>query len=104
MGDAPEVLAGRPTKRGGAAAVNAAMTALRQLIPTEPKDRRLSKVETLRLAAGYIAHLSASRVQSDGGAPRPNCAPFCVFCVTERRSARCSAETQHQASGRHLSA
>ncbi|XP_054927258.1 uncharacterized protein [Dermacentor andersoni] len=104
MGDAPEVLAGRPTKRGGVAAVNAAMTALRQLIPTEPKDRRLSKVETLRLAAGYIAHLSASRVQNDGGVPRPNCAPFCVFCVTERRSARCSAGTQHQASGRHLSA
>ncbi|XP_065288190.1 uncharacterized protein [Dermacentor albipictus] len=104
MGDAPEVQAGRPTKRGGAAAVNAAMIALRQLIPTEPKDRRLSKVETLRLAAGYIAHLSASRVQNDGGAPRPICAPFCVFCVTERRSARCSAGTQHQASGRHLSA
>ncbi|NXG21936.1 TCF15 factor, partial [Grallaria varia] len=38
--------------------VNAAFGALRTLIPTRPADRRLSKVETLRLAASYIAHLA----------------------------------------------
>ncbi|XP_032240365.1 transcription factor 15 [Nematostella vectensis] len=38
--------------------VNAAFNALRLLIPTEPSDRKLSKIETLRLASSYIAHLS----------------------------------------------
>ncbi|XP_072469295.1 basic helix-loop-helix transcription factor scleraxis-like [Notamacropus eugenii] len=37
--------------------VNSAFGALRALIPTEPADRKLSKVETLRLAARYISHL-----------------------------------------------
>lgn len=29
------------------------------LIPTEPADRKLSKIETLRLASSYISHLDA---------------------------------------------
>ena len=33
---------------------------LRCLIPTEPVDRKLSKIETLRLATSYIEHLVAS--------------------------------------------
>lgn len=37
--------------------VNSAFTTLRTLIPTEPKNRKLSKIETLRLASSYIAHL-----------------------------------------------
>ncbi|CAI9612843.1 unnamed protein product [Staurois parvus] len=37
--------------------VNNAFTALRTLIPTEPADRKLSKIETLRLASSYISHL-----------------------------------------------
>ncbi|KAH0617330.1 hypothetical protein JD844_015379 [Phrynosoma platyrhinos] len=37
--------------------VNTAFTALRTLIPTEPADRKLSKIETLRLASSYISHL-----------------------------------------------
>lgn len=37
--------------------VNSAFILLRTLIPTEPADRKLSKIETLRLAASYIAHL-----------------------------------------------
>ncbi|XP_026855846.2 basic helix-loop-helix transcription factor scleraxis [Electrophorus electricus] len=37
--------------------VNVAFTALRTLIPTEPVDRKLSKIETLRLASSYISHL-----------------------------------------------
>ncbi|XP_074091335.1 basic helix-loop-helix transcription factor scleraxis-like [Macrotis lagotis] len=38
--------------------VNSAFSALRTLIPTEPADRKLSKIETLRLAASYISHLA----------------------------------------------
>lgn len=37
--------------------VNSAFTQLRNLIPTEPIDRKLSKIETLRLAGSYINHL-----------------------------------------------
>lgn len=37
--------------------VNSAFTMLRTLIPTEPADRKLSKIETIRLATSYIAHL-----------------------------------------------
>lgn len=37
--------------------VNSAFTTLRTLIPTEPADRKLSKIETLRLATSYISHL-----------------------------------------------
>ncbi|XP_055545363.1 basic helix-loop-helix transcription factor scleraxis-like isoform X2 [Wyeomyia smithii] len=39
--------------------VNSAFTNLRLLIPTEPKNRKLSKIETLRLAKSYISHLMA---------------------------------------------
>lgn len=37
--------------------VNSAFVQLRTLIPTEPLDRKLSKIETLRLAGSYINHL-----------------------------------------------
>ena len=37
--------------------VNGAFHHLRGLIPTEPVDRKLSKIETLRLATSYIEHL-----------------------------------------------
>ena len=39
--------------------VNSAFLLLRSLIPTEPLDRKLSKIETLRLAGSYIHHLSS---------------------------------------------
>lgn len=39
--------------------VNSAFVSLRHLIPTEPKTRKLSKIETLRLAKSYIEHLFA---------------------------------------------
>ncbi|KAK0074846.1 hypothetical protein PV325_007727 [Microctonus aethiopoides] len=39
--------------------VNTAFSILRTLIPTEPADRKLSKIETLRLASSYISHLDA---------------------------------------------
>ncbi|CAG2181901.1 unnamed protein product [Oppiella nova] len=38
--------------------VNTAFTVLRSLIPTDPPDRKLSKIETLRLAVSYIQHLN----------------------------------------------
>lgn len=38
--------------------VNTAFNTLRDLIPTEPLDRKLSKIETLRLATSYIQHLA----------------------------------------------
>ncbi|CAH0398319.1 unnamed protein product [Chilo suppressalis] len=37
--------------------VNMAFNTLRLLIPTEPPDRKLSKIEILRLAGSYITHL-----------------------------------------------
>ncbi|KOB77705.1 putative Par1 protein [Operophtera brumata] len=37
--------------------VNTAFNTLRLLIPTEPPDRKLSKIEILRLAGSYITHL-----------------------------------------------
>ncbi|XP_026735046.1 transcription factor 15 isoform X2 [Trichoplusia ni] len=37
--------------------VNIAFNTLRLLIPTEPPDRKLSKIEILRLAGSYITHL-----------------------------------------------
>ncbi|KAJ8680218.1 hypothetical protein QAD02_016005 [Eretmocerus hayati] len=39
--------------------VNRAFRALRRLIPTEPADRKLSKIEILKLAVSYIGHLFA---------------------------------------------
>ena len=39
--------------------VNGAFANLRELIPTEPLDRKLSKIETLRLATSYIEHLAS---------------------------------------------
>lgn len=37
--------------------VNAGFENLRKLIPTDPEDRKLSKIEVLRLATSYINHL-----------------------------------------------
>ncbi|XP_040172893.1 transcription factor 15-like [Anopheles arabiensis] len=49
--------------------VNSAFNNLRLLIPTEPPDRKLSKIETLRLAKSYISHLIAVLVT--GNSQRP---------------------------------
>lgn len=37
--------------------VNVGFDKLRRLIPTDPQDRKLSKIEVLRLATSYINHL-----------------------------------------------
>ena len=52
-------------ERGRAELVNAAFARLRSLIPTEPPERRLSKIEVLRLARTYINHLVVE-LHSDG--------------------------------------
>lgn len=54
-------------ERGRTQSVNTAFTALRTLIPTEPVDRKLSKIETLRLASSYISHLANVLLLGDGG-------------------------------------
>ncbi|XP_017548905.1 transcription factor 15 [Pygocentrus nattereri] len=81
--------------------VNTAFTALRTLIPTEPVDRKLSKIETLRLASSYISHLAnvlltgdgsedaqpclsaGCRAQGDGGSKQPR--TICTFCLSNQR-------------------
>ncbi|XP_068014773.1 basic helix-loop-helix transcription factor scleraxis-like, partial [Melanerpes formicivorus] len=89
--------------------VNTAFGALRRLIPTRPADRRLSKVETLRLASSYISHLAnvllLQRRQPEGAAAAQPCPgprsepcpgpclppadaaprPICTFCLSEQR-------------------
>lgn len=37
--------------------MNVAFAMVRQLIPTEPPDRKMSKIEILKLATSYIQHL-----------------------------------------------
>ncbi|XP_022902721.1 transcription factor 15-like [Onthophagus taurus] len=78
--------------------VNSAFTTLRHLIPTEPKDRKLSKIETLRLASSYIAHLGTQLVA--GGIEQPclrlqqlsdatqspnNHRQVCTFCIAHNK-------------------
>uniref|UniRef100_A0A3B1IHD9 Si:ch211-246m6.4 n=1 Tax=Astyanax mexicanus TaxID=7994 RepID=A0A3B1IHD9_ASTMX len=81
--------------------VNTAFSALRTLIPTEPADRKLSKIETLRLASSYIAHLANVLLLGEtcrdgqpclqyrgvlqGGATRASLRPICTFCLGNQR-------------------
>lgn len=80
--------------------VNTAFSALRTLIPTEPADRKLSKIETLRLASSYIAHLANVLMLAESGGDGPPCTrhrealvhgsggalrPICTFCLGNQR-------------------
>ncbi|KAL4635599.1 transcription factor 15-like [Arapaima gigas] len=85
--------------------VNTAFSALRTLIPTEPADRKLSKIETLRLASSYISHLANVLLLGEdcldgqpclkypsilqGGATNgngsPPLRPICTFCLSNQR-------------------
>lgn len=82
--------------------VNTAFTALRTLIPTEPVDRKLSKIETLRLASSYISHLANVLVVGDGRKDEQPChsaayrelkgggqgrqpRTICTFCLSNQR-------------------
>ncbi|XP_051550614.1 transcription factor 15-like [Myxocyprinus asiaticus] len=82
--------------------VNTAFTALRTLIPTEPADRKLSKIETLRLASSYISHLANvlllgedcrdgqpclkyhNILQNNNNLKTP-VKPICTFCLSNQR-------------------
>ncbi|XP_054632829.1 transcription factor 15 [Dunckerocampus dactyliophorus] len=79
--------------------VNTAFTALRTLIPTEPADRKLSKVETLRLACSYISHLANVLLLGEESRDGQPCVrhravvhssaqplrPICTFCLSNQR-------------------
>ncbi|XP_061083037.1 basic helix-loop-helix transcription factor scleraxis [Conger conger] len=83
--------------------VNTAFSALRTLIPTEPADRKLSKIETLRLASSYISHLANvlllgedspdgqpclqyhSVLQGGAHLAGPALRPICTFCLSNQR-------------------
>ncbi|KAJ8259018.1 hypothetical protein COCON_G00180300 [Conger conger] len=80
--------------------VNLAFTALRTLIPTEPVDRKLSKIETLRLASSYISHLANVLLIGDGNGEGQPCLSavystgdgdtkqprtICTFCLSNQR-------------------
>ncbi|XP_017073734.1 transcription factor 15 [Drosophila eugracilis] len=71
--------------------VNSAYEALRNLIPTEPMNRKLSKIEIIRLASSYITHLSSTletgtecqpcllhKYENEGIARRIS---ICTFCL-----------------------
>lgn len=93
-------IAANARERGRTQSVNTAFTALRTLIPTEPVDRKLSKIETLRLASSYISHLAnvlligdgcadgqpclgAVHVQEESGSKQPR--TICTFCLSNQR-------------------
>ncbi|RZC37477.1 HLH domain containing protein [Asbolus verrucosus] len=77
--------------------VNTAFSTLRTLIPTEPKDRKLSKIETLRLASSYISHLGTqllagpidqpclrlAKIDEDSSNNRHQ---VCTFCIAHKKS------------------
>ncbi|KAJ8933771.1 hypothetical protein NQ314_013805, partial [Rhamnusium bicolor] len=78
--------------------VNTAFSTLRTLIPTEPKDRKLSKIETLRLASSYISHLGTqlmagpieqpclrlSKTEDDSTSSSRH--QVCTFCIAHKKS------------------
>ncbi|KAG7520599.1 transcription factor 15 [Solea senegalensis] len=93
-------IAANARERGRTQSVNTAFSALRTLIPTEPVDRKLSKIETLRLASSYISHLAnvlligdacadgqpclgAVHMQGESGAKQPR--SICTFCLSNQR-------------------
>ncbi|XP_065163893.1 transcription factor 15-like isoform X2 [Atheta coriaria] len=77
--------------------VNSAFVILRTLIPTEPKDRKLSKIETLRLASSYISHLATQLMAGSLGLPCHNIINYdtnenvpsrnsvCTFCIAHKK-------------------
>ena len=75
-------------ERDRTCSVNAAFKRLRDMIPTEPQTRKLSKIEILRLAKSYIEHLNNVRTYECVEAPclkdRHN-NHVCTFCLTSHK-------------------
>lgn len=104
-------------ERSRTATVNDAFMVLRDLIPTQPINRKLSKIETLRLATSYIAHLNSvlttgrsgpeqpcirhsdklhSSIPMDapyGGCQQPQQQSVCTFCMNEYKQYQQEIET-----------
>ncbi|CAF4903924.1 unnamed protein product [Pieris macdunnoughi] len=83
--------------------VNMAFNALRLLIPTEPPDRKLSKIEVLRLAGSYITHLDNQLYTGDMEQPclkhndfdHKN-TPLCTFCWSSVKKEKSTATRTHE--------
>ncbi|XP_063614791.1 nuclear pore complex protein DDB_G0274915-like isoform X2 [Penaeus indicus] len=82
--------------------VNSAFTTLRTLIPTEPADRKLSKIETLRLASSYISHLGTQLLAGPVEQPclrhtqynytgTGERRPVCTFCLASLKKQKASS-------------
>lgn len=81
--------------RSRAADFSKAFDRLRGMIPTHPRDRRLSKSEILRLATSYIRHLSTVLATGIPPSQHPCMKPsnstnfagdksrICTFCINE---------------------
>ncbi|VDM30334.1 unnamed protein product [Hydatigera taeniaeformis] len=92
-------------ERTRTASVNDAFLMLRRLIPTQPLNRKLSKIETLRLATSYIAHLNSILVTGIPASEQPclrhHDVPYagqrpsvCTFCVNEFKQRQKELEEQ----------
>ncbi|KAF7226347.1 basic helix-loop-helix transcription factor scleraxis [Nothobranchius furzeri] len=98
-GEGRQRTAANARERDRTNSVNTAFTALRTLIPTEPADRKLSKIETLRLASSYISHLGNVLLLGEGlhdgqpcHAPSP---PFFHVSSSPTRGSDQSAQPKH---------
>ncbi|CAB3359154.1 Hypothetical predicted protein [Cloeon dipterum] len=85
--------------------VNSALSTLRTLIPTEPANRKLSKIEILRLACSYIKHLGTTLeygdehpcllrgIQDNNTQDTHQERSVCTFCLANHKRA---SRTPHQ--------
>ncbi|KAL5241437.1 hypothetical protein ACI65C_008847 [Semiaphis heraclei] len=64
--------------------VNSAFDVLRAMIPIDPPNRKLSKIETLQLATKYISHLSQILTSGEDGEQEHSFYDVCIFCLTNR--------------------
>jgi len=94
-GEKPRMIANM-RERDRTQSVNSAFSSLRELIPTEPLDRKLSKIETLRLATSYIQHLAVQLHADDSmfGSPcnvlsgEKRKRTICTFCVANMKKSK----------------
>ena len=97
--DEPSGSVSKPPRRGKANRrervstenVNAGFERLRKLVPTDPIDRKLSKIEVLRLATSYISHLSnltkassCAEAQALAKSKDSKSRHICTFCIMRK--------------------
>lgn len=91
-GEAPSRLKPRPLQRNAANArerarmrvLSRAFSRLKTSLPWVPEDTKLSKLDTLRLAAGYIAHLRRVLVDDDEASSSPGSGAEEAACGSPR--------------------